>query len=377
MSDTNFTGADKLFLQATLALAERGRMTCAPNPCVGCIIVRDGQIIGRGFHQHTGQGHAEVNAITDAGGDIRGATVYVSLEPCAFVGRTPACANTLVESGVARVVMAAYDPHPKVSGAGAKLLEDADIPVHCAGWPEALQLIEGYVLRTLHNRPLVRVKTATSMDGSIASASGESKWITGTAARQDVQYYRARSDAIITGINTVLADDPQLNVRASEWLGAKAPLRVILDSKLRITANLKIVQDGLPTLICHSAHAKVPEFLRDAKHIELCSTANLSGDTRTDSARTDIVSLMKELAERGCNEVLVEAGSRVVGSFLAADMWDEWVAYVAPKWLGAKAQGVAEFSLTQLVDAPQGTVVDVTTVGSDTRITVQRQQADR
>ena len=196
--------SDQLFLQAAIQLAERGRFTCAPNPTVGCVIARDGAIIGRGYHARTGEGHAEVNAIADAAQDLAGTTVYVSLEPCAFEGRTPACAKTLVTAGVARVVIAAEDPHPQVAGAGIGILRAAGIEVALMVQPEALALIEGYVSRVTRGLPWVRVKSASSLDGAISLGSGESQWITSPQARADVQYWRARSDAIITGVGTVL-----------------------------------------------------------------------------------------------------------------------------------------------------------------------------
>ncbi|MGK0260977.1 MAG: diaminohydroxyphosphoribosylaminopyrimidine deaminase, partial [Candidatus Azotimanducaceae bacterium] len=196
--------SDLLLLKAATELAEQGRFTCAPNPTVGCIIVRQGELIGRGYHAVRGQGHAEVQAIKDAGGDVSGATVYVSLEPCAFEGRTPACAQTLIEAKVARVVIALTDPHPRVAGLGAKMLVEAGIEVEQVELPEAQAAIRGYASRIVRQRPWVTVKTASSLDGSVALANGESQWITGPQARADVQRLRARSDAIVTGVGTVI-----------------------------------------------------------------------------------------------------------------------------------------------------------------------------
>ena len=356
--------SDRLFLRAAIELAERGRFTCAPNPTVGCLIVRDGQVIGRGFHQRTGEAHAEVNAMRDAGGDVAGATVYVSLEPCAFEGRTPACAQTLIEAEVGRVVVAAEDPHPRVAGAGIRMLRAAGIEVSVMTQPEALALIAGYISRIELGRPLVRIKTASSLDGAIALADRASQWITGAEARADVQYWRARSDAILTGVGTVLADNPQLNVRDTRYQPCKPPLRVVLDSRLRTPANCKLLTDGGPTLLVHDADAAIPHHVQAADNVTCLAPA---------AGARDLSALMAHLAELGCNEVLVEAGAQVCGSFAAADLWDEWLCYVAPKWLGSDSRSLAEFRVAALAAAPQGRIKSVTWVGEDLRIWLERQ----
>ena len=356
--------ADAVFLAETMELAERGRFTCAPNPPVGCVIFRDGRVIGRGFHARTGQGHAEVNAIDDAGGDVAGATVYVSLEPCAFEGRTPSCAQTLIDAAVSRVVVAAVDPHARVSGAGIRMLRQAGIQVDAHDLPEAHRVIAGYVSRELRGRPLVRIKTASSLDGAVGLASGESKWITGEAARRDVQYWRARSDAIITGVDTVLADDPRLNVRQPEYLHCAQPLRVILDSTLRTPATAGVVRDGAPTLIVHTATAQVPEHFQQAPGV---TTLGLQGGPRA------LPEVLDHLAGIGCNEVLVEAGARVCGSFAAARLWDEWLCFIAPKLLGSATIGLADFALTELAGAPVGRVAQIAQIGDDVRIIIEAQ----
>ncbi len=353
------SAADTLFLQAAVELAERGRFTCAPNPAVGCLIVRNGRVIGRGFHARTGEAHAEVNAIRDAGGDVAGATVYVSLEPCAFEGRTPACAQTLIDAQVARVVVAARDPHPKVAGSGLNMLQAAGIEVDLMTQPAALAAIAGYVSRITLQRPAVRVKTAASLDGATALASGESQWITSPAARADVQYWRARSDAIITGVDTIIADDPQLNVRAADCLPCQQPLRVVLDSSLRTPATSRVLTDGGSTLLVHRADADVP--------VELVAHPRLA----LEAGPQDLTALLDALAERGCNEVLVEAGPKVCGSFAASGFWDEWLCYVAPKWLGSASQPLADFTVAQLAQAPTGKIVEVIDIGNDIRIRVE------
>lgn len=358
------TTADQLFLRAATELAEQGRMTCAPNPPVGCVIVRGGQIIGRGFHAQAGHGHAEVNARDDAGGDISEATVYVSLEPCAFEGRTPACANMLIEAQVARVVIAANDPHPQVAGAGVSLMRAAGIEVELLPDPLADELITGYVSRIMRQRPFVRIKTGSSLDGATALASGQSQWITSLAARADVQYWRARADAIITGVGTVLADDPQLNVRDPRYDQCKQPLRVILDTDLQTPPAAKVLTDGGPTLVVHG---------RDATDAHQLSRAPNVSTLALDQGPADLASVLSYLAQQGCNEVLVEAGARVCGSFAEQSLWDEWLCYVAPKWLGSQTRPLAEFKVMDLAQAPVGLVKSIERVGDDCRIRVQRE----
>lgn len=348
--------SDRLFLQAAVTLATNGRFTCAPNPAVGCVIVRDGLIVGRGYHERAGEEHAEIQAIRSVSGDVRGATVYVSLEPCAFEGRTPACARTLIAEEVARVVIAAIDPHPRVSGEGIRLLRGAGITVDVVVQPEALELIRGYRSRVEIGRPFVRIKSASSLDGGTALANGDSKWITGSSARSDVQYWRARSDAIITGIGTVLADDPALTVRDYE---AEAPLRVVLDRTLRIPASAQLVTDSYPTLVVHGASHE--------------PSTGQTGGVMTDFLRwdtNDLEGLLIQLGDRGCNDVLVEAGAELVGSFVAAGLWDEWVAYVAPALMGGDARGLMKKTFAEMRDVRRGKIVDVQTIGEDVRVTM-------
>ena len=346
--------SDVLLLRHAIDLAERGRFTCAPNPAVGCVIVRDGRILGRGWHKKAGEGHAEVEAIRDADGDIQGATVYVSLEPCAFEGRTPACANTLVEAGVKRVVVAALDPHPKVSGKGLEILASAGIETEMHELPEALEAIQGFRSLQERGRPWVRVKTASSLDGASALANGESKWITGSAAREDVQYWRARSDAIVTGVGTISADDPALTVRAFE---AKPPLRVVLDSQLSTPDDAQVMQDGGATLLIYhegqptQAKNESVEYLKlDPKNVER---------------------LLEELGQRGCNEILVEAGPKVVGSFVQAGLWDEWIAYIAPKLMGDSSEHIVATAYDSMNQVPQAELVDVQMFDHDVRLTLR------
>ena len=351
--------SDTVFIKAALELAALGRNSCAPNPPVGCLIVRDGAVIGRGYHQQAGQGHAEVNAIADANGDVAGATVYVTLEPCAFVGRTPACAQTLIDAGVSRVIVGAEDPHPQVAGKGTQMLRQAGVDVAVLELAEAQAMIAGFASRITRKRPRVVLKSASSLDGAVALANGESQWITGPQARQRVQVLRAQSDAVITGAGTVVADNPQLNVRDPELLQGhlQQPLRVVLDPKLRIPGDRRILSSG--TLVVHTQGAEAgyrgvardePEYLA------------LSGES------IDLGILLEALAERGCNNVLVEAGPGLLGSFLQpgpAPLWDEWVCFIAPKTLGTASQSLAGFTLTELAQAHAARIVEHTIVGED------------
>ncbi|MEQ9003343.1 MAG: bifunctional diaminohydroxyphosphoribosylaminopyrimidine deaminase/5-amino-6-(5-phosphoribosylamino)uracil reductase RibD [Pseudomonadales bacterium] len=348
---------DRLFLEAAVTLAEQGTFSCTPNPRVGCIIVRDGVVVGRGAHLRAGEPHAEVHALREAGPAAEGATAYVSLEPCAHHGRTPPCADALIAARVGRVVAAMGDPDPRVSGAGFARLRAAGIPAELLPLPQATDLNAGYVSRLRRGRPLVRVKIAQSLDGRTAMASGESRWITGPEARADVQYWRARSCAVLTGSGTVLADDPGLTVRDDAFaVGGhiRQPLRVVADTHLRVPATAALFRGEGPVLLAHAAGA-VPA-VAVAEHLA-CGRD-----------RVDLCALLAELGSRGCNEVLVEAGPRLVGAFLAGGLWDELLVYVAPKLLGSDARPMAELPLLALDQAVAATIRDFTTVGGDLRL---------
>jgi diaminohydroxyphosphoribosylaminopyrimidine deaminase / 5-amino-6-(5-phosphoribosylamino)uracil reductase len=349
--------SDLLFLRAAVELAKEGIFSCAPNPRVGCLIVRDGKVLGRGAHLRTGDGHAEVNALEDAGGDASGATVYVSLEPCAHTGRTPPCVDALIAANVRRVVAAMRDPDPRVSGRGFQRLKAAGIRYDLRPLPEAEQLNAGYIKRIRDGRPLVRLKIAQSLDGRTAMASGESRWITGPGARADVQYWRARSCAVITGSGTVLTDDPQLTVRDARYAmngTIRQPLRVVADTGLRVPADAALLAAEGPVLFAHGAHAE--RQLPEVEHL-VCG-----------EEQVDLTLLLGALAERGCNEVLVEAGPRLVGAFLAKGLWDEMLVYIAPKLLGSDARPTALLPLAALDQAVEATIRDTIAVGDDLRV---------
>ncbi|MGI9326225.1 MAG: bifunctional diaminohydroxyphosphoribosylaminopyrimidine deaminase/5-amino-6-(5-phosphoribosylamino)uracil reductase RibD [Pseudomonadales bacterium] len=367
---------DTRFLAAAIELAEQGRFSTTPNPCVGCLLVRDGEVLGRGYHVRAGGPHAEVAAINDARAQgaatglskaqiaarLQGATAYVSLEPCAFHSRTPPCAEALKDIGVARVIGAFTDPHPKVAGRGYALLRDAGIEVATAELNAAGSVIEGYTSRIVRQRPFVRLKVAASLDGRTAMASGESQWITGSAARADVQYWRARSCAIITGRGTVVADDPAMNVRDSQFAvqgQLRQPLRVVLDSQARLHPDAQIFAPAEQALWVHAEGAKPAS-----------SVATLvCGKTQV-----DLPALLHALAERNCNEVLVEAGPMLIGQFLAQGLWDEALIYLAPKFLGSDARPLAQLPLSRMAQGIAGTITEVTSVGDDLRVRLRPRQ---
>jgi diaminohydroxyphosphoribosylaminopyrimidine deaminase/5-amino-6-(5-phosphoribosylamino)uracil reductase len=362
--------SDLLFLDAAIELARQGLYSTTPNPRVGCILVRDGKVIGRGWHRRAGGPHAEVAALTDAADStpnqiIEGATCYVSLEPCAHHGRTPPCVDALIAARIGRVVIAANDPDPRVAGRGLAQLRAAGIAVDVIERPAALELNRGFLERATRQRPWVRLKIAASLDGRSAMASGESQWITGSAARADVQYWRARSCAIVTGIGTVLADDPQLNVRGSEYAVdgiLRQPLRVVVDSRLRTPPTARLFQSPGAVLLATVADMSAAGPVM-AAGAELFISAG---------PRVDIDALLAELSRRGANEILIEAGPILTGEVLRLGLWDEAVIYLAPKFLGKDARAFADLSVVRLADAVSGTITDVRLVGTDLRIQILR-----
>lgn len=362
---TGMTATDSAHMAHALRLAVRGRYTAHPNPMVGCVLANNGDVVGEGFHARTGEAHAEVVALRSAGDLARGATAYVTLEPCAHHGKTPPCADALIDAGVSKVVVAMLDPFAAVAGQGIERLEAAGIDV-CVGLMQsaATDLNAGYLSRVTRDRPFVRLKLAASIDGAIAMASGASQWITGPAARADVQRLRASAGAIVTGIGTVLADDPSLTVRAAEIdTGGLQPLRVVLDSQLRMPPAAAMLTHAGTTLICHASDAGgTAQTLQDAG-AELLS-CKLSG------GRVEVKQVLAELAERGVNNVLVEAGPELAGYFLEHELVDELVIYQAPHMMGSQTLGlVTTPSWQSLSDRLALNVTDVRRVGSDTRIT--------
>ncbi|MBA3024767.1 MAG: bifunctional diaminohydroxyphosphoribosylaminopyrimidine deaminase/5-amino-6-(5-phosphoribosylamino)uracil reductase RibD [Sideroxydans sp.] len=354
--------ADSQWMARALQLAAQGLNTTSPNPRVGCVLVKGDEVVGEGWHRRAGEPHAEVHALRAAGEKARGATAYVTLEPCSHHGRTPPCADALIAAGVARVVCAMQDPNPQVAGQGIARVRAAGIEVEC-GLMEAAahELNVGFVSRMTRGSPWVRSKIAASLDGRTALANGVSQWITGAAARQDVQHLRARSCAVLTGIGTVLADDPQLNVRIAT---ERQPLRVVLDSTLRMPPAARMLQSG-SVLVCTASQDAGKRAALQQRGAEVLLLADASG-------RVDLQAVMRELARRGINEVLVEAGRELNGALLQAGLVDELVLYLAPQLLGDAARGMADLGeLLRLEQRVELAWRDVRRVGEDLRITAE------
>ncbi len=354
--------ADAGWMARALQLAGRGMNTTSPNPRVGCVLVKAGAIIGEGWHERAGEPHAEVNALRAAGKKAHGATAYVTLEPCSHHGRTPPCADALIAAGVARMVCAMQDPNPLVAGQGIARLRAAGIAVECGLMEQAARELNiGFVSRMTRGLPFVRSKIAASLDGRTALANGVSQWITGAAARQDVQRWRARSCAVLTGIGTALADDPQLNVRIAT---ERQPLRVVLDSSLRMPPSARMLQGGKVLIFTASLDAAKRTVL-EARGAEVLVLADAVG-------RVDLPAVMREMARRGANEVLVEAGRTLNGALLRAGLVDELLLYLAPQLLGDAARGMADLGeLLQLEQRVDLAWRDVRRVGEDLRITAE------
>ena len=357
------TEFDTAMMARALRLARQGRYRTRPNPAVGCVLVAEGEVIGEGSTQPAGGNHAEIEALEDArasGHDPRGATAFVTLEPCNHWGKTGPCSAALVDAGIARAVIALKDPNPAVGGSGIETLAEAGIAVDVGLLEtEAAAVNPGFLKRMRDRQPLVRVKLAASLDGRTAMASGESQWITGPDARADVQRLRGRSGAIVTGVETVLADNPALTVRDPELDVPDQPLRVVLDSSLRMSADAALLQQpGQVLVVCRertsAAHAL------EAAGAEVVA---LPGPERV-----DLASVLDSLAAREVNEVLVECGARLAGAFLAAGFVDEVVLYSAPTLLGSNARPLLELPIDMMADQRKLALKDVRRVGADLRM---------
>jgi diaminohydroxyphosphoribosylaminopyrimidine deaminase/5-amino-6-(5-phosphoribosylamino)uracil reductase len=360
---TPFTPEDAAHMARALRLAERGLYTTDPNPRVGCVIVRDGRLVGEGWHRRAGGPHAEIEALQAAGEAARGATAYVSLEPCSHHGKTPPCADALIRAGIVRVIAAMRDPNPRVAGAGLQRLAEAGIATG-RGLLEgaAAALNPGFCQRMRTGRPWVRSKLAMSLDGRTAMASGESKWITGPDARRDVHRLRARSSAIVTGIETVLADDPELNARLGEDAGEIVqPVRVVLDSRLRLPDTAKLATDPGRTVVLTTADAasgSVPAGLE---------VHTLPAGT---DGRLNLAAVVDWLGRAEFNEVLFEAGPTLNGALLREGLVDEWIVYMAPVVLGDGGRGLFHLpELTRMADRYELALKEVRQVGRDIRMT--------
>ena len=356
-----FTAADHAYMTQALRLAEQGLYSTMPNPRVGCVIVKDGVIVGEGAHLRAGEAHAEVHALRIAGERAQGADVYVTLEPCGHHGRTPPCTEALVRAGVRRVVAAMQDPNPLVAGGGLAHLAAQGIDIS-SGLMEAQarELNPGFIMRMTQERPFVRSKIAASLDGRTALANGTSKWITGEAARHDVQRWRARSSAILTGVGTVLADDPQLDVRDPNLDIARQPLRVVVDSHLRTSPHARMLQGGSVFI----AFADAPENRATALREAGAELLQLS-----DKNQVCLANLLRELARRDINELMVEAGANLNGALLRLGLIDELLLYIAPLIMGDAARPLFALpELTQMDGRIELQMLESRAVGNDLRL---------
>ncbi|WP_017444825.1 bifunctional diaminohydroxyphosphoribosylaminopyrimidine deaminase/5-amino-6-(5-phosphoribosylamino)uracil reductase RibD [Gayadomonas joobiniege] len=360
------TQQDFQYMAQAIKLAEQGRFTTHPNPNVGCVIVKDGQVIGRGYHKIAGGPHAERHALEQAGSMARGSCVYVTLEPCSHTGRTGPCADALIRAGVARVVVGMQDPNPKVSGRGIQKLRDAGIYVITECLEAACeQLNPGFLKRMRTGLPYVRLKLACSLDGATAMASGQSQWITGAAARRDVQGYRAKSSAILTGSGTVLADDPILNVRAAElnfeYPGEiRQPERLVIDSKHKLTPDYKMFNDGQSVTLVGTEH-------RSGNWPDTVKFLTVTKNDKNDQVQ--LSELFKQLGVQEYNDIWVEAGSQLAGALIDENLVDELIIYQAPILLGQQTRRLVEFNaLSQLENASRWQYVSQTRVGNDLKL---------
>ncbi|WP_064605598.1 bifunctional diaminohydroxyphosphoribosylaminopyrimidine deaminase/5-amino-6-(5-phosphoribosylamino)uracil reductase RibD [Photobacterium sp. J15] len=373
-----FSSIDHAMMLRAIKLAKRGRFTTAPNPNVGCVIAHGEDIVGEGYHYQAGQPHAEVFALRAAGEKARGATAYVTLEPCSHYGRTPPCAEALVKAQVSRVVCAMVDPNPRVAGRGIKMLSDAGIEVQTGLLEaESHQLNVGFIKRMKTGMPFVQLKLAASLDGRTALANGESKWITGPDARSDVQRFRAQAGAILSTSATVLADDPSLNVRWSE-LGEtvqnsypesslRQPHRVVIDSQNRVTPEHRLFD--LPGNIYLARTGLGDEAWPEAVEQLVVPAV---GD---DNQQVDLEALLRELAGKDINHIWVEAGAGLGGALLSAGLVDELILYQAPKLMGSDSRGLVDLNgLTAMTQVPELDITDVRMVGPDIRITARIKQ---
>ncbi len=370
MPDT-FSPTDYQHMSRAIQLARHGKWTALPNPLVGCVIVKEGKVVGEGWHEKAGEAHAEIHALHQAGPDAKNATVYVTLEPCSHFGRTPPCANALVNAGVSRVIAAMCDPNPVVLGRGFGRLRHQGIGVaHGLLEKEARALNRGFIKRMETGRPFVRAKLAMSLDGRTAMASGESQWITGPDARSQGQQLRAASCAIVTGVSSVLADDSALTLRERELglpnaaaIVTRQPLRVVLDSLLRTPPSAKVVTGPGQCLIVTTEQASAKKRARlETAGAEIWVQKTLS------QGRVDLSAVMDELGRRGCNEVLVEAGATLAGAMLSERLLDEVTVFMAPVLMGSRARPLFQLLFDTMAQKQPLRITEIRPVGKDWRI---------
>lgn len=357
---------DCYWMSQALRLAERGFYTTRPNPRVGCVIVKDNQLIAEGWHYRAGEPHAEVHALQQAGDKARNATAYVTLEPCSHTGKTGPCANALIAAGISRVVYAMQDPNPLVAGRGLQNLRDAGVVVDGPVLENsARELNHGFIKRMEKKLPYVRCKLAMSLDGRTAMADGKSQWITGVDARSDVQRLRAQSGAIITGADTVIYDNPTFTLREAELnlpnardITGLPPLRVLLDSRQRVNVDAKFFQIQSPILLVHTLRESIKEYPDWVEALYFPDAQQ----------KVDLEKLLQFLAEKHINDVLVEAGSTLAGAFLSGGLIDELIIYIAPKLMGNNARALFDLPLQNLSEAVNVEIVDMRAVGKDWRV---------
>lgn len=369
-----FSLADHQYMARAIALAKRGHYSTSPNPRVGCVVVKEDQIIGEGFHVKAGLGHAEVNALKQAGELSHGATAYVTLEPCSHFGRTPPCAEGLIQAGIKTVIVAMVDPNPQVSGRGITLLEKAGIQVKTGLLNnDALALNPGFIKLMTTGLPFIRCKLAASLDGKTAMASGESQWITSAAARKDVQRLRAQSCAVLSGADSVFADNARMTVRVDEVQThmpevttetLRQPVRVVIDSQNRLTPDLAFFCEQSPIILIRHTIENSHQWPHFVEQVCVPLAKN--------SRHIDLVQLLKLLAKRGLNDILLESGNRLSGAFVEQNLVDELILYQAPKLMGAEGKSLLAMpSLTELAQAKALIIKAVAMVGCDIRITAQ------
>ncbi|PJG86497.1 bifunctional diaminohydroxyphosphoribosylaminopyrimidine deaminase/5-amino-6-(5-phosphoribosylamino)uracil reductase RibD [Conservatibacter flavescens] len=365
-----FTQQDQEFMQLALDLAAQGIFTTTPNPSVGCVLVKEGAVVGKGFHAKAGEPHAEVMALREAGNQAKDSIAYVTLEPCSHFGRTPPCAKGLIEAGVKKVIVAMEDPNPLVAGRGISMLREAGIETVVGLLQEKAEALnKGFLMRMRAGRPYVRLKMAMTIDGKTATMTGESKWITGELARSDVQMERAKSSAILSASGTVLVDDPSLNVRWSQFppelqqrypeQNVRQPVRIIMDSRARVRAYHQLFQTTSPLWLVEfekKNRENLPHF---------CEVLTLSSNEHQSKLQT----LMYDLGRRQINSLWVEAGANFAGALLAEELVDELIVYIAPKLLGDQARGLCHLPhLTKLADAPLWQLESITQLGQDVKL---------
>jgi len=367
---TDWTREDHQHMAQALRLAAKGLYTTTPNPRVGCVLVKGGKVVGEGWHARAGGEHAEVAAIASSNVPVRGATAYVTLEPCAHTGRTPPCTDALKAAGIAEVVYAMEDPNPEVSGRGAAALTEAGIRVRSGLMADAAAALNpGFISRMTRGRPWLRLKIAATLDGRTALADGDSRWITGRPARTDVHRLRAQSCAVMTGIGTVLADDPLLNVRHVET--ARQPLRVVVDNNLAFPTNAAMVREPGGVLVATASN-------EDDRLEAVQATGAEVLQLNTARGRVDLTRLLTSLGERGLNEVLVEAGQSLNGALLASGLVDELIVYFNARVMGSSGRGMFALPEVESMERAAGFVItDTRMLGPDLRVTLRPREAPR